>query len=175
MKIVDLSLELFDKMPVYPGDPEVTISQIHTLDKEGWNLRELTLTTHIGTHVNVPSHMTENSKNLDAYFLDDYIAPSRIYTQGISYDSHTGLIFRDQNIDQTITDMLIAKPPKFIGLSSAFEFDITLEKLLPEYGIISFENLINVEMLPNTFTFYGVPLRLRGADGSPVRAYATIE
>lgn len=175
MKIVDLSQKLFDNMPVYPGDPEVHITQIHTLDKEGWNLREMTLTTHIGTHVNVPSHMTENGKNLDTYSIDAFIAPSLIYKQGVSYDSDSGLIFRDQNIDQAITVMLIAKPPKFIGLASAFEFDITLEKLLLEHDIISFENLINTEMLPNTFIFYGVPLRLQASDGSPVRAYATTE
>ncbi len=39
MRIVDLSQSLYDKMPVYPGDPEVSIQEIHKLDKEGWNLR----------------------------------------------------------------------------------------------------------------------------------------
>ncbi|MBI5614025.1 cyclase family protein [Candidatus Gottesmanbacteria bacterium] len=175
MTIIDLSQELFDKMPVYPGDPEVEIKKIHTLDREGWNLRQMTLTTHIGTHVNVPSHMTSNGKNLDAYTLESFIAPSLIYKEGIRYEKANGLLFRDQNVDQRIADMIIAHPPKFIGLASAFEFDTAIEKLLLEHGIISFENLENTDKLPDTFTFYGVPLRLSGTDGSPVRAYAIVK
>lgn len=33
MKIIDLSLPIFDGMPVYPGDPEVVVEQIQTLEK----------------------------------------------------------------------------------------------------------------------------------------------
>lgn len=47
MKIIDLSQPIFDNMPVYPGDPGVVIKEIHTFEKEGWNLRNMSLTTHI--------------------------------------------------------------------------------------------------------------------------------
>ena len=57
MRIIDLSQPLYNKMPVFPGDPDVLIQEIHSLEKEGWNLRSLTLTTHTGTHVNIPYHM----------------------------------------------------------------------------------------------------------------------
>ena len=72
MKIIDLSQELYDQMPVYPGDPEVIIKEIHTLDKEGWNLRSMAFTTHIGTHVNVPYHMVKGGKKLDKFALDNF-------------------------------------------------------------------------------------------------------
>lgn len=175
MKIIDLSQPLFDHMPVYPGDPEVIIEEIHTIPNEGWNLRNVTLTTHIGTHVNVPYHMVSEGKKLDAYSLDAFVGPSVIYTKTAKYTKETGIIFRDQNIDQEIADILIANPPKFVGLSAAFEFDVPLEKLLLQHNIISFENLVNTEKLPEKFTFYGVPLNLREADGSPVRAFALLE
>ena len=38
-------------MTVFPGDPEVKIEQIHSLEKEGWRLRYLQFSSHIGTHV----------------------------------------------------------------------------------------------------------------------------
>ena len=79
MKIVDLSKTLYDHMPVFPGDPEVSIKEIHTLDKEGWNLRNMTLTTHIGTHVNVPSHMVKDGKRLDKYYIDSFFGKSELY------------------------------------------------------------------------------------------------
>ena len=47
MEIIDLSQPLYDGMEVYPGDPEVHIKQIHTLDKEGWRLKYLQFSTHI--------------------------------------------------------------------------------------------------------------------------------
>jgi len=85
-----------------------------------------------------------------------------------------GIIFSVCNIDKKIAEDLIKFPPKFIGLSARFEFDISIEKLLLEKGIISYENLVNTEKLPKTFTFYGVPLNIKEADGSPVRAFAVI-
>lgn len=42
-------------------------------------------------------------------------------------------------------------------------------------GIIIVESLTNVAELPETdFCFYAVPLKLKGRDGSPVRAFATV-
>lgn len=81
MKIVDLSQPLYDHMPVYPGDPEVLIKEIHTLDKEGWNLRNITLTTHIGTHVNVPYHMVKDGKRLDKFYVDFFLGSQSCINQ----------------------------------------------------------------------------------------------
>ncbi len=175
MNIIDLSQKLYHNMPVYPGDPEVTIEEIHTLDKEGWNLRNLTFTTHIGTHVNVPYHMVEKGRRLTDFQLDAFCGVAELYKQGMAISSEKGIIFSASNIDQSITNILIKTPPKFIGLSEQFEFDIVLEKLLLEHNIISFENLTNTDKLPDTFMFYGMPLNISEADGSPVRAFAVIE
>ncbi len=174
MTIIDLTLLLTHGMSVFPGDPEVVIKEIHTLDKEGWRLRELLLTTHLGTHLNVPSHMVKQGKTLDAYELSDFIGRSVLFEEDTSWDRETGLIFTNQNIDQKICETLVNNPPKFIGLSQKFEFEIELEKKLLEHNIISYENLANTDQLPNSFTFYGIPLNMPGADGSPVRAFAVI-
>lgn len=175
MKVIDLSVPLTHRMPVYPGDPEVDIVEVHTLEKEGWNLRQMTVTTHLGTHVNVPYHMVKDGKKLDKFSIDAFIGKATIYSENKSWDPSMGLVFRDQNIDKKIAEKLIDNPPKFVGLSSEFEFDVPIEKLLLEHDIISFENLANTKELPDTFTFYGVPLSIPGADGSPVRAYASVE
>lgn len=175
MNIIDLSQKLYHNMPVYPGDPEVTIEEIHTLDKEGWNLRNLTFTTHIGTHVNVPYHMVEKGRRLTDFRLDAFCGVAELYKQGMAISSEKGIIFSTSNIDQSIANILIKTPPKFIGLSEQFEFDIVLEKLLLEHNIISFENLTNTDKLLDTFMFYGMPLNISEADGSPVRAFAVVE
>lgn len=174
MNVIDLTMPLTHGMPVYPGDPEVVIEEIHTLPNEGWSLRQLTVTTHIGTHVNVPSHMVADGKTLEQIPLDIFFGPARIYTKNMHLPPHTGIIFRDQNIDEEIATWCIKTKPSFVGLSSAHNFDIALEKLLLEHGIISYENLVHTDKLSETFTFYGLPLNLPGADGSPVRAIALL-
>jgi len=172
MKIIDLSQSLFDQMPVYPGDPEVIIREIHTIDKEGWNLRNMSFTTHIGTHVNVPYHMVRKGKNLDQFSINNFLGKTKLYKKGMSFDKNEGIIFDSCNIDKKIAKQLINNQPKFVGLSEKFEFDIEVEKILLEANIISFENLTNTEKLPQLFMFYGVPLFIKGSDGSPVRAFA---
>jgi arylformamidase len=64
--------------------------------------------------------------------------------------------------------------PRFIGLSCSYDLDARIEKDLLAAGIISFENLANLNELPKSFVFYGMPLRIRGGDGSPV-AFAVVE
>lgn len=71
MKIIDLTLPLTHHMPVYPGDPEVEIAEIHTLSKQGWNLRTLGLSTHLGTHANVPYYMATDGSPVRAFAIVD--------------------------------------------------------------------------------------------------------
>lgn len=174
MRIIDLSQKLYHNMPVYPGDPEVVVEEIHTLAKEGWNLRSLSLTTHIGTHVNVPYHMVEKGKRLSEFSLDAFCGDTELYKPGMTISKHKGILFTTCNIDKAIADVLVKTPPKFIGLSEKFEFDIALEKLLLEHNIISFENLTNTDKLPDQCIFYGMPLNIADADGSPVRAFVLV-
>lgn len=175
MKILDLSQPLFDHMPVYPGDPEVIIQEIHTINKQGWNLRNVTFTTHIGTHVNVPYHMNDKGQRLDAYSLDRFIGETELFKIGMKFNKDKGVIFHNTNISPDIANQLINNPPKFIGLSEKFEFDIAIEKQLLDSNIISFENLTSTDKLPNAFMFYGMPLNIIESDGSPVRAFALFQ
>lgn len=174
MPVLDLTQPLFDGMPVFPGDPEVKIDQVHRLETEGWNLRTLFLTTHIGTHVNVPVHMVLDGVDLDAFSPEVFMGPAELYRPEMSFDSIVGVIFTTTNITEKIANDLIKNPPKFVGLSEDFEFDLAIEKLLLEHKIISFENLANTDQLPPQFEFIGLPLKLRGGDGSPVRAVAVV-
>lgn len=67
MKVIDLSQSIYDKMPVYPGDPGVVIKQALELTKDDWNMNKISLPTHVATHVNVSHHAFSNGKTLDDY------------------------------------------------------------------------------------------------------------
>lgn len=162
-------------MPVFPGDPEVSIELVQTHEKDGWDMRRIQINTHDATHVNAPIHMVPGGKTLDDMPLDGFCGRARIYSPGVPMTSDIGLIFRDQNIDKDIAEEIKKVRPRFVGLSNAFEWDIEIEKDLLKEDIVLFERIANTEKLPNEFMFYGMPLRIKDGDGSPIRAFAVIE
>jgi arylformamidase len=172
MRVIDLTLPLYTGMPVYPGDPEASIERIQTIEREGWNLTRLKINSHDGTHVNVPSHMVETGKSLDDIALENFFGPAQLYESPKDIEPGCGVIFHSKNIPFDIAEEIAACPPKFIGLSADHEFNIDVERYLLEHGVVTFENLANTGDLPKHFFFCGVPLKIRGGDGSPVRAFA---
>jgi arylformamidase len=174
MPIIDLSLSLYSGMPVFPGDPDVSIKTIFTIEDTGWNMSRIEMNTHDATHVNVPIHAKKWWKNLDDYQITDFIWSARMYESDDDIKGDEGLIFDTQDITMEIAKKIVQIRPPFIGLPQKYEFDLDIERYLLEH-IISYERLINTELLPKKFMFYGVPLRIKDGDGSPVRAYALTE
>lgn len=175
MRVIDLTKPIYDHMPVFSGDPDLLISQVYTLEKDGWNMKRVAMNLHDGTHVNVPVHADPQGKSLDDIPVERFMGPCVLYQNGMRFDASTGVLFRDANIDMTIARQMAITPPKFVALSEAFDMDLEVEKFTLANGILSFENLTNTDPLPESFMFYGFPLKIKEGDGSPVRAVAMFE
>ena len=177
MQIIDLSQPLFDKMPVYSGDPEVVIKQIHTLDKEGWRLRYLQMSSHIGTHADAFAHMNETGITIDNIPIDRFIGKTHIVAPGDDYPTGTGLAFREGKLNLNLFSKISSAKPLFVIVGDNAEFEVELERKLLQSGIITITDLVNMDQLPadKSFIFYGVPLKIKDGDGSPVRAFAVLE
>jgi len=178
MFCIDLTQPLFDGMPVYPGDPEVSIKPALTLAKDGWNMNVISLPAHIGTHVNVPFHGVVGGKTLDDYPVDAFIGKSVVYGKSEDLRQGIGVLFERAADVVPLVQKIIETKVKFVGVQEYFESEpeLAAEKALLAAGVISFEGLVNVGKLPkNTeFVFYGVPIKIKKGDGSPVRAYAEV-
>ncbi len=76
-------------------------------------------------------------------------------------------------------EYLVSKNVNLVGIDTA-NIDLASEKgfvvhhKLLSNGILIVENLCNLKNLPNRFTLIVLPLKLKGATGSPVRAVALI-
>ncbi len=174
-RIIDLSLPIYSGMPVYPGDPEVAIDLVQSVEADGWELRQISFSSHIGTHVNVPAHCVKGGQTLDDYALGSFMGPAQLYREGMVVQAGAGIIFHAQNIDQEIAAWIIEQELPFVGLSAEFEIDEEIEKQILAAGVILYENLANTDQLPDLFSFYGVPLKIAAGDGCSVRAFAAIE
>jgi len=75
---IDCSRTVFAKMPVYPGDPEVTITPGHTVKKDGFNLSRFTSAMHVGTHLDAPLHFIENGEDVAQIPLEKMIGMANL-------------------------------------------------------------------------------------------------
>lgn len=69
-KFVDLTWDLTENTPIYPGDPEPKITVATTLEKEGYNLSGVYVGTQTGTHVDAPYHFSNDGDTIENMELD---------------------------------------------------------------------------------------------------------
>ncbi len=71
MKLIDLTHEIYNKMPVYPGSPELNIEESSTVKNNSSNQLLLHILTHHGTHLDAPHHIIENGKTIDNFPINN--------------------------------------------------------------------------------------------------------
>lgn len=78
MPTYDCSQPLEPGMPVYPDDDPVEIREFRTVPDDGSCMRQLEMTSHVGTHVDAPSHKIADGPTLDAYEVGDFQFDARL-------------------------------------------------------------------------------------------------
>lgn len=73
MTFVDLSHEIHEKMPVFPGMSCPTLEKPFMVKSNGYAETLITFLSHTGTHIDAPAHMVEYGKTLDSYDVDSFI------------------------------------------------------------------------------------------------------
>ena len=229
LEIIDLSQEIYSGMPVFPGQPEVSItlhvSHEQLEDITGSELvspavNRLEFGEHTGTHVDALNHMARQFRGHSI----DSMPLSMFYTEGICLDlSHKGLreLIEPADLHRALSLAGLEIKPgdtvllytdhyrrafgtpdwdhgpgisieaaRWLGEQRIAAFGV--ETLSPgvrhvsnkevhhicgELGFTHYENLINLHLLTGRgrFRFIGLPLRIRGGTGSPVRAVAVFE
>ena len=72
-RVVDLTQELSNDMPLYPGMARPSFQDIAVVAKDGYGMSEWHLRNHIGTHVDAPTHLVEG-ESLDDIPLERLVA-----------------------------------------------------------------------------------------------------
>jgi len=77
--IIDLSPTITPDMPVWPGDPQVRMTRVASLEKgDGFTLTELAMSVHVGTHVDAPAHYVRGAAGAHALPLDALVGPALV-------------------------------------------------------------------------------------------------
>ncbi len=228
-EIIDLSQEIFDGMPVFPGLPEVEI-KVHATHEE-WDdiqgsdvispaVNRIVMGEHTGTHVDAINHMARPYRGHSI----EKMPLSMFYTSGICLDlAHKGLRAligpEDLQLALQVAGLTIqpgdtvllytdhyrrafgtadwqngpgisAASARWLGQHRIAAFGVEtaspgvrhvsnkeVHHICGELGFTHYENLTNLDMLVGRgrFRFIGLPLKIRGGTGSPVRAVAVFE
>jgi kynurenine formamidase len=226
--LVDLSQEIYQGMPVYPGHLKTVVWEHHAHRDtrpafEGgfsYASRGLLLSDHGPTHVDAISHLdpSDAAPTIDEMPLETFYgtgtcidvshaAPRADITrqdldaavaaagdqlaEGDVLLLHTGTPARCggtpaytreyPGLSAEAAEWLVDRRVRVFGVDSPSP-DNPASRTYPVHmmcrrtGLTHYENLANLEqVVARRFTFIGMPLRVRGGTGSPVRAIAVLD
>lgn len=79
MQRIDISMPLYEGMPSFPGDPAFRSTRVRSTDRgDPYNLSELHLGSHTGTHVDPPVHFVRGGTTVDELDLGVLNGPARV-------------------------------------------------------------------------------------------------
>ena len=68
LRLVDLSLDIYDKAPTFWPDPKTAVMPHLKIENLNYNITQLVMSTHLGTHLDAPYHFFDDGltvENLD--------------------------------------------------------------------------------------------------------------
>lgn len=108
MRFYDITVPISPTLPVYPGDPTVTLTPVAQLAwGDSANVSHVSLSSHTGTHLDAPRHFFADGLAVDALDTHILIGPARVCAFP---DATTHLTAEDlQALDLTGVQRLLLK------------------------------------------------------------------
>ena len=69
--VIDLTHKVASGMPVWPGDPDTRLKKVATLGANDYNLNELTIGEHTGTHFGAPLHFLNKRRDAASFKVEE--------------------------------------------------------------------------------------------------------
>jgi kynurenine formamidase len=209
---IDLTFEISNKLPSFPGSPSPQFISWADKKSDGYNLELIFFSSHTGTHLDAPYHFVEKGLRIDKIPLNKLITnalvcrvkkgPNQLITRKdiVDFEVKNGIISPDLAIvfetgwSETVTKRdyftknpglsaaaakyLLEKKVILVGIDSPSidmgrDSKFSVHHILLKRGVLILENLSNLNKIPRSyFKLIVLPLKLKGATGSPVRAVA---
>ena len=215
MKIIDLTLTVSDKIPIFPGSPQPSFIPWENVKEDGYNLELLFLSTHTGTHMDAPYHFLEKGAKIHEISLKKLVSEailikskkkngesitkidiqkfekkhgkinnfsSVIFSTGWQRNLQKKYYFtKNPGLSLSAAKYLASKKINLVGIDSpsidlGTDSKFSVHQIFAKKGILIVENLANLEKIKSSkFHLVVLPLKLKNATGSPVRAIAFVE
>ena len=202
--LADLTMPIATGMLSNPDHFPPEITTYATLEHDGWVARRLVLDSHLGTHLDAPSHFVAGAPHVDEADLETLIGPAQvIHLDGVTPgEVLTGARLGRVTGRRVLLDTgwsarglgqaeyfgqapylapdaaraLLAAGTQLLGLDlPSVDVDGGVHVALLGGGCLIVENMTGLSALPATCELTVLPLPITGGDGSPVRAVARYE
>lgn len=190
---IDATRCLSPELPVYPGDPRVSVET--SRDPHGIALTRISLHTHAGTHMDLPPHVDSTApRPSDLWIVNRLIGPCRLIRIRRRTQEPIGLAELRGRLPQGRIERLLlrtdATPARWRGLSpeaalhlatrlrvigtDAMSIDgpgdsLEAHRIFLRRGVIILEGLDLTGTSAGTFDMIAMPLKTAAPDGAPVR------
>lgn len=176
MKIYDVTKPL-PSCEVYPGDPAPRIRSVRTIEADGYRLCELFFGSHSGTHIDAPSHFLPNGHTVSDIILQKCMGNCVVCTNIVQIEDALAkhekrIVLKGVDVDlrlaETLSDMIDLLGTDGMSVGGA---DVSAaHTALLKNDVVILENLDLTDIDAGEYRLIALPLKLDGADGSPVRA-----
>jgi len=214
MKILDLTLTISDKIPVFTGSPHPHFIPWEKIKDDSYNSELLFLSTHTGTHMDAPQHFLENGAKIHEISLEKLVSETvlikskknggdsitktdiqKFEKKHGKIDGFSSVIFytgwqrnlqkkyyftKNPGLSVSAAKYLASKKVSLVGIDSpsidlGTDSKFSVHQIFSKKGILIAENLANLDKIKSSkFHLVILPLQLKNATGSPVRAVAFV-
>jgi arylformamidase len=198
-ELLDVSVTVRPRMPIYEGNPGVSIELVQSLeDGDPANVSRVELGAHTGTHVDAPRHFFADGAGADQLPLEPFIGPGMV----VDATAATGAIdadFIDRLCLPPGTERVLLKTPnsrlwerdrftrdfvrldgsgaaalvrngiRLVGIDYLSVGDRDAHLELLGQGVGIVEGLDLGEVEPGSYFVVCLPLKIGGCDGAPAR------
>ena len=78
MVFVDLSYDITEDICSWPGHPHPAVKTVLSSAKEGYEVKHISFMSHVGTHIDAPSHTLQDGLSLNDIPVSQYMGPALI-------------------------------------------------------------------------------------------------
>jgi len=215
MKILDLTLTISDKIPVFPGSPHPHFIPWEKIKDDSYNLELLFFSTHTGTHMDAPHHFLEKGAKIHEISLEKLVAEAvlikskknggdsitktdiqKFEKKHGKIDGFSSVIFytgwqrnlqkkyyftENPGLSVSAAKYLASKKVCLVGIDSpsidlGTDSKFSVHQIFAKKGMLIVEYLANLDKIKSSiFHLVVLPLKLKNATGSPVRAVAFVD
>jgi arylformamidase len=78
LHLVDLSFDIYDRAPTFWTDPKTAVIEHYRTEHLGYNMTQLVMSTHTGTHLDAPFHFLDDGRTVDRIDLRRGFGPASV-------------------------------------------------------------------------------------------------
>jgi arylformamidase len=177
MRLIDITQPLFE-CAVYPGDSAPTITRLKTVAADKYNLSDISLCVHNGTHIDAPCHFIEDGAGVGDLPLEVFYGKCVVADNPVAAERL--LIKGDYVLTAEDARRLVAWGVRLVGVESQSvgpaDAPLEVHTILLGAGIVPLEGLRLSHVASGEYTLAAFPLNLGAdCDGAPVRAVLLAE